>query len=185
MRFQASGQSYLMNNLESIWEYCQTKLEVRKGSWRTAVLATLGESGPDARTIIIREYQWPWLTFYSDARTSKVADLKRDPTACAVIYDPKKRVQVRLKGQATVLTSGPEVDQAIASLGSRAQADYNSILAPGSKIESDSLARKSADALNFALIKMELSELDCLLLRTEGHSRAVFSAPDTGSWLVP
>jgi pyridoxamine 5'-phosphate oxidase len=174
-----------MNNLESVWDYCQKKLEIRKGAWRSAVLATQGEEGPEARTVIIREYQWPCITFFSDSRTDKIEDLKRNAQVCVVVYDPKKRVQVRLKGRAEVFTSGEIVEKAIKELPERSGFDYRTRLAPGSRVKSEAAARKMGETMNLALIRIELSELDCLLLRTEGHSRAVFTGPEEGSWVVP
>ncbi len=174
-----------MNDLESVWNYCQNKLEVRKGAWRSAVLATDGEDGPEARTVIIREYQWPYITFFSDSRTPKLKDLEREPRACVVVYDPKKRVQVRLKGRAEVIRSGSELESALNQIPERSRTDYRTTLAPGSRVKNDASARKQAETVHFALIRMELTKLDCLLLRTEGHSRAIFTGPEDGSWVVP
>ena len=174
-----------MNNLESVWDYCQKKLKDRKGAWRSAVLATYGKDGPEARTLIIRDYEWPRLVFYSDSRTPKINDLKKDPRVSVVIYDPKKRVQIRLKGRAEFSTSGPEIERALSELPERSSFDYRTKLPPGSEVKTDSAARQFSETRNFALIKIELSELDCLLLRTEGHSRAIFTGPEAGSWVVP
>ncbi len=174
-----------MDNLQTVWDYCQKKLEIRKGAWRSAVLATCGEDGPEARTVIVRDYKWPHLVFYSDSRTPKIRDLKTDPRVSVVFYDPKKRVQIRLKGRAEFFTSGPEVKKALAELPERSSFDYRTKLPPGNETQSDTAARNFSETRNFALVRIELSELDCLLLRAEGHSRAKFTGPEAASWIVP
>lgn len=90
--------------------------------WRTAVLSTLDETGaPDARTVVLRGAQGgpsglEQLRFYTDARSTKMAQIARDPRGHVLFWSRALGVQLRIGCEVATVTEGPEVAAAWADL---------------------------------------------------------------------
>jgi len=90
----------------------------------TFTLATVDDTGaPDARVVIIRTSDDDGLTFYSDTRSAKGAQLSAEPRAALVRYWPALKRQVRVRGKVEVLPSS-DIDAAFVSRERRSQLGY-------------------------------------------------------------
>lgn len=174
-----------------------------------AVLASLGSEGPEARSVILRALgQAPLaLTIWTDNRAAKVAEMRTTPAISLVLYDPRRAIQLRLKGQAMLESDPVRLDRIWrdASLASRRA--YLVAATPGAALDMphSGLPEALDDALptpdqvergrkNFGVIEIVLSAIDLLILGRNGHRRATLSPrPDgltgpeglTGQWRVP
>ena len=151
---------------------------------RKPALATLSARGaPAVRTVILRKFDAParMLELFTDARSAKIAELAREPSAVP-------------------LTGAPAAD-AWEAAGLPSRRAYLAVSAPGTASESPtsglppevegivpSAERLEEGRVNFALIRFGFDEADLVVLSRSGHRRARIRWPaDAPSleWLVP
>lgn len=167
----------------------------RRSAFRSPALGTVGLDGrPVVRTVVLRAFdpQARVLTIHSDVRASKINEIKANPTVSLHVWDPGAQVQVRLDGDATLLT-GEEARPDWARLHAGSRAAYTVRPCPGTALADPAIAdadRLDEDAafVNFAALRVRLAGLDWLHLGRDGHRRAVFAW--TGGdliqrWVVP
>ena len=101
------------------WDAAARGAGDRRSAFHAPTLCTIGlDGGPRARVAVLRaaDRAARTLRFHSDARADKVAEIKREPRACAVFYDKGAKLQVRMDGVATVHRPGsPLADEAWAA----------------------------------------------------------------------
>lgn len=174
--------------LDEIWRRLARATADRRAAMRFAVLATMGhDGGAEARTVVLRhaDRALARLEIYTDYRTEKVRELKANPGASLVAWDPKARLQVRLRAHAEIAT-GPGVKDRWDALPRPARQDYAAVIAPGTPATLDQRA-PDPDATYFAVISLIAKEIDAVHLGDDRHRRAVFKASDAwqGQWLQP
>jgi hypothetical protein len=163
------------------------------------VLASTDADGlPDARTVVLRQVDAGagLLTFYTDNRSPKVAQLQAQGQAMLVFWSARLSWQLRLRVACSVITSGPEVEVLWQGVKQSAAAgDYLSPLPPGAVLPQGSstvnvetvsveTAKAPAPPHSFALLRAQVLQMDWLELSRDGHRRAQLSA-NTWDWLTP
>lgn len=179
----------------AIWrEIGLAALDTQHG-WRTPVLATSGDDGVDARTVVLREVdpEAGALAIYTDARAAKVQQLQAQPRCTLVMWSPRLAWQLRLRARVQVHTDGLAVSSRWAALRmSPAARDYLSPLAPGAPMDAvpgDQLVHAAAESAAtqrefFAVLIANIEAMDWVELHAQGHRRARFTATQA-QWLVP
>jgi len=167
----------------------------RRSPMHTPVVAT---ADADARVMVLRAFT-PWtLRFHTDIRAPKVAVIAGDPRVGVLFYDKAEKVQIRVRGRARVERDGAVADAAWAAGDNFARRCYLGE-GPGSGVEAASSGLPAAfegrkptdDELlpargNFAIMLVELTELDWFSLSQDGHRRAQFDlASGTSRWVTP
>jgi pyridoxamine 5'-phosphate oxidase len=157
--------------------------------WRRAAFATVGEDGPEVRSVVLRDIQVDRreLVFYADARSPKVAQLRADPRGQLLCWSEPMGWQLRLRCRVEVATDGLDVTTRWARIRHRPAAhDYLSPLAPGSPLEAPAapLAPERVRE-SFAVLTARIEAIDWLELHAQGHRRARFSIGRSPQWLVP
>lgn len=149
---------------------------------------------PQARHVILRAFDDISVvaSFYSDARSGKVVELKSRPDVALTFYDPAAAVQIRAMARASRRWDPASRAAAWADLPTSNQRDYATRQAPGSPLNTPfTVGRDTVDAEHayrrFAIIDCEILEIDYLHLHQGGHRRAGFSRADhwQGNWRVP
>jgi hypothetical protein len=179
-----------------LWSELRAASAQRGHPWRTAVLATCDDQGfPDARSVVLREVQPESheLKFYTDTRSPKVAQLRRQPRATLVVWSAELGWQLRMALECQVRTSGLEVLSRWAQLKlTPAAQDYLSPLPPGSPLHPVSApsrcGREAPDCdtrEHFAVVNAKVLRMDWLSLDPSGHQRACFEADQPARWLQP
>ncbi|GAA0281693.1 flavin-binding protein [Alteraurantiacibacter aestuarii] len=172
----------------------------RASPMHTAVMAT---ADADLRVMVLRAFDaksWT-VRLHTDARSSKVAVIGEGAPVGLLFYDAEARIQIRAKGAGRIETRGPAADAAWAAASNHARRCYLANAAPGSAMaaagsglpEDVEGQRPSDDQLipargNFAVLQVQLQELDWLCLDHEGHRRARFVIADgkcQGTFTVP
>jgi hypothetical protein len=153
--------------------------------WRVAVLATVADGLPDARSIVLREIDAPErrLIFYTDARSPKVRQIEATPQGTLMFWSPSLGWQLRMQVRLAVETSGLAVSSRWAKLQTTAGADdYLAARAPGSPLDAPlaDLGTRS----HFAMIEAMAETIDWLELHPDGHRRAQFGSLGA-KWLQP
>ena len=194
-------ETALADVIDSAWRLLGRGSADRRSSLHTPVVASAGDGVPDARVMVLRaaDRASATLRFHTDARSPKCAML--DGAAVAVLgYHPGEAVQLRLRGRARVVRTGADVDRIWAQSTPFARRCYlvanapgTVLAAPGSGLPAGVEGRAPEEAElvaareNFALVMVDVMEIDWLHLAQGGHRRAVFGAADgwCGGWVVP
>jgi pyridoxamine 5'-phosphate oxidase len=153
-------------------------------------------SDVDARGMVLREFnseEW-FLRFHTDTRAPKVAAIGADPRMAVLFYDKGSKIQIRVKGRGRILRDDPVTQTAWDNgtnfarrcyLGDGPGAQSN---LPTSGLPDEFEGHEPTDEqliparANFAVLKVELAELDWLYLAHTGHVRAQFTKDDGGDW---
>ena len=180
--------------VKRVWTELQRATVDRHHEWRTPVLASADADGlPDARTVVLRQVDAVagQLTFYTDNRSPKVAQLQAQASAVLVFWSARLSWQLRVRVACSVITSGPEVEALWQGVKQSAAAgDYLSplppgaLLPPGSGMADAPKASVPAATHSFALLRAQVLQIDWLALSRDGHRRAQLSA-NTWEWLTP
>lgn len=126
-----------MNNFElpddqlfqRLWQELSRAPHDRHHEWRTPTLATQGlaNNGPQARTVVLRQADAPTynLRVFTDARSSKCAELEAQPMAQLTFWSKRLNWQLRVSALTTIELEGEQVNAAWERIKqSPARADY-------------------------------------------------------------
>ncbi len=165
------------------WQMLERASHEIEHDWRHLVLATVAGEGADAygdaRLIVLREADSTasTLTFFTDARSPKVTQLRRQPVATMHAWSATLGWQLRMRCTLDIQTDGLAVSSRWARLKMTPGAhDYLSPLAPGATLDSpwSPLAPAHAERASFAVVTAKVDAFDWLELHADGHRRAVF-----------
>jgi pyridoxamine 5'-phosphate oxidase len=170
----------------------------RRSAFHTPVLATVGLDGaPRARVVVLRAFcrETLSLRIHTDARSSKCAELRRDPRAGLTFYDGGRKVQLRVEGTAQ-MHQGDAIAQAAWSASQpMSRRCYATSPGPGTPLAAggdfalpaDDEAAAAGQA-HFVALLLTVERLEWLYLAAAGHRRALLTlAPHAGAatWLTP
>lgn len=159
-------------------------------------------SDVDARGMVLREFNYEaWtLRFHTDTRAPKVAAIDADPRMAVLFYDKAAKIQIRVRGTGRVLRDDPLTEVAWTNGSNFARRCY---LGDGPGTVSEQPTSGLPDDLegvqptdeqlipardHFAVLLVELAELDWLYLAHTGHVRAQFVRVEgewQGRWVSP
>ena len=189
----------MFDTLDAIHEDAAARLaqaaKDRRSPMHTPVVAT---ADADARVMVLRAFE-PWsLRFHTDARAPKVSVIEDDPRVGVLFYDKSEKVQIRVRGTARIERDGPIADAAWAASANFARRCYlgdgpgtvadaaSSGLPEAFEGEEPSDAQLVPARENFAVLLVELHELDWFYLAHDGHRRALFDlASGESRWITP
>lgn len=156
------------------------------------------EGFPQTRLLTLRAFEPETrrLSFFSDLRTPKIAQLSRQSQMQLLAYDPEARIQLRLDGFVSVIDHPEPLRAAWERVPLASRRNYMSDPAPGFKISDPTSAHPENDDGafdNFTILEVKLVRLDWLYLHIQGNRRAEFVwggeesflEPDEQHWLVP
>ena len=159
-------------------------------------------SDVDARGMVLREFDSAasTLRFHTDTRAPKVAAIESDPRMAVLFYDKGAKIQIRARGSGRILREDAVTKAAWENGSNFARRCY---LGDGPGVVSDAPTSGLPGELegieptdeqlvpaweNFAVLLVELQELDWLYLAHTGHVRAQFTrdgADWSGKWVSP
>lgn len=173
--------------------------EDRKQAMHTPCVIT---SDVDARTMVLREFEneaWT-LRFHTDIRSPKVAAIAADPRMAVLLYDKGAKTQIRARGTGKVMSEGEVVDRAWEKSINFAKRCYlgegpgavSTEPTSGLPAEFEGVEPDDEQVLparpNFAVLLIEIAEIDWLYLAHTGHVRAQFARAMgdwPGRWVTP
>ena len=176
----------------------------RKSSFHYTMLCTINNKTPESRTVILRKFNKDKfeLNIHSDLRSGKINQIESNNNVSCLFYDDKKKIQLRINGQATIEKSyQPSWDK----LTNWSRRCYLSEHKPGTEVLKPSSGfpekfvnespndEESIEGLkNFAAIKIIIRSVEWLFLASQGHRRAIFKVLRESSnfsidkkWLIP
>lgn len=194
-----------MNEYDFFQQHWQTFAQCpdhRSNLLREAQIATVMNSQPKTRTVILREVKAYHLIFHTDIRSEKVKSLLMNPNVAATCYDHQQKLQFNLQGVATLHHLDPLCEKRWDATKSFAKRCYLAPQAPGS-ISQQATANLPQHLLNrapndkeaqagfaqFCVVQVQLFCCDILSLAHDGHkaARATFSKDtlDSVNWICP
>lgn len=192
----------LPDALDIAWRLLTRGAADRRSPVHTPVVASVGADGaPDARVMVLRaaDRAAAKLRFHTDARSPKCAAMNGRAVA-VLAYHPGEAVQLRISGTAQIVTHGPEIDHIWATSTPFARRCYLVEDAPGTPLavpasglpgwvegRKPEVTELVPARANFALVMIDVTQINWLHLAQTGHRRAVFHAADdwAGAWQVP
>lgn len=172
----------LEETLNDVWQRLGRGVADRKAPARHPVLATVGETGGEARMVVLRgaDRATSCLEVHTDAASTKVKELRANPNASLLIWDQKARLQIRLR----VTISIAEGDADIwARVPDTARGVYGGTPPPGASIDSPHDHAQNPTPARFAVLTGHIREIETLTLDTP-HRRARF-CDGSAQWIAP
>lgn len=188
--------------LKLIWKNLDLGTLDRNHPFHTPVFATVNDGFPEARMVVLRRF-WrkpPGIAFHAHAGSPKVAQVIANPNVAWQFYHPGERIQIRVRGRATVHSDGELHEEQWTAADLLAKRCY---IGEAPTIVSDRPSSGLPDGLadrrptheeaesgrpNFVVIHSTIDEIDCLELYVKGHRRSLFTW-DGGElktkWLTP
>ncbi len=175
-------------NLEQeIWRRLASAAGDPLDPMRLCTVATvLEEGGADARLLLLRgaDADERVLWFHCDRRSRKVRQLKLEPNAAVVCYDPEAKIQFRMAGEVSIHEDDAIADQHWAQLEFAARDRYAQAPEPDVELSEidPRLARQVRDVErsgevhgreNFAALMCVVSSIDWLRLGEGADAHAV------------
>jgi hypothetical protein len=189
--------------LKHIWKMLDRGAANYRDPFHWPVLGTIGQEGPDMRCVILRQFSISdrLLVCHTDARAAKVRAISNFSKVSWLFYHPKKKVQLRITGHATLHANDHFADRQWAGTKLSSRLNYCAIEPPGTPIESPSsglpdfllnkvptLFETEKGRQHFAAISCRIDAIDWLVLRVMGNRRARFEWDSAGlnaKWLIP
>ncbi len=196
---------YTLHEIEKeIWKSLVLGAERGRDGFHTFVIGNRTDDGVDQRTVVLREVEPKenQIFCHSDARSTKMADLKKYPQVSLLFYDAQRKFQLRMQALASVYESDYNADRHWVRTRLSSRKCYLTTLPPGAFLEmpSDSIPEEflgrdpymeesEKGQENFALITFQITRIDWLYLSSQGHRRALFQYDESGgfeaNWLNP
>ena len=202
----------------SIWEKPVSHGEILKKIWKNLDLGTLERDHPfhtpvfstvangcvpNLRVVVLRRF-WrkpPCLGFHTHTGSPKIKELENNSNVYWLFYHITERMQVRVKGKATIHTNDDLAEEqwlATEFFSRRCyvgDAPTQTSKKPTSGLPEDLLDRaptreeSEAGRANFAVVTSTVEQIDCLEMNVRGHRRSLFVWNETGEletkWLTP
>ena len=179
-----------------IWENLVNGSIKKNIPFNCPAFATLNKKTINIRTMILRhvDKEKKFLRFYTDKRSSKVKDIKKNNNVSIYFYDIKKRIQLICLG-ICYLENNTSNSMAIwKTLNQYSKTNYNSSAKPGTIIINNNNNKKlelndKKSFSNFTLINVKIKSIEWLRLSRKNNKRALFKYKNKkfieGKWLVP
>lgn len=188
--------------LHQSWDLLFRAAHSRNDPMRTPMMATYDGLKCHLRTIVLRKVDRSahQLLFFTDCRSPKVNHLEHHPNTAITFWNPRRKVQLRIKGVASLEQGSEEARRYWEHLSIAGRESYATLLPPGTASVEDSTGlpehwskdmekAETDDAFeNFMLIYVTVKEIDALHLHPEGHQRARFIQEGEEwkkNWLIP
>lgn len=168
--------------------------------WQVATNG-IGEAAgmPQVRTVVLRDADEKSgaISFHTDARSVKVAELRADPRIALTGLDLDNLQQIRLEGRAQICADDAERRAIWNAARSHTLILYRTPFAPGTLLDAPEAGhvreQDSDDGFtNFCVIRVVLNKLEYLDISPDGHQRAVFRRRSDGNgdgwrgtWVAP
>jgi len=155
------------------------------------------------RVVVLRRF-WrkpPCLAFHTHTGSPKIKELENNSNVYWLFYHTTERMQVRVKGKATIHTDDDLAEEqwlATEFFSRRCyvgEAPTQTSKKPTSGLPEDLLDRaptreeSETGRANFAVVTSTIEQIDCLEMNVRGHRRSLFVWNEKGEletkWLTP
>jgi hypothetical protein len=198
-----SNKDPLEQVLASTWAMLKKGVTRSTDPFHRPVLATGESDGCGLRTVILRHVDPTGRTLvcYADDRSAKISEIEQSGNAGWLFYHPRKMIQVRIHGAASIHTADATADHWWLRVKGFTRLSFCAEKPPGTSLSQPSsgisqrllkdlpnLMTGNAGREHFAVIVGQVEYLDWLQLRPSGNVRARFQWTSDcldASWIVP
>lgn len=160
----------------------EAKSEIEKGAYKKGhpfryfTLATVDKSNEAVlRTVVLRQVTEDFkLRVYTDRRSNKVQQLLHNSTASLLFYHPKKLLQLKVTGKATLVDDPEELQRYYSGVQPASRKDYTTEEAPGTPISNPDAVSYKEDKHHFCIIEIDPTAIEYLQLKRPNHIRVAF-----------
>ena len=203
MRKTQGKRDTLEGVLNEIWTMLKRGVTRSYDPFHWPVLGTTGKDDCSLRSVILRQLILPdrILVCHTDSRAAKAQKIRYSNKVSWLFYHPKKKVQLRVSGQATLHTDDQFADEQWANSKITSRLNYCTTEPPGTPIDKPksglpdfllnripTLLESEKGRKNFMSIACRFDTIDWLVLSVMGNRRARFIWDKnrlSSSWLVP
>lgn len=158
--------------------------------FRYGVLGTITlTSEPSLRTIVLRHVSKDMiLRFYTDGRSNKIAEIKKNNRVNVLFYHQKQLLQVKVEGTATIISNKETLQKYWSGVQPNSRNDYSTYLTTGSPISNPDSVKYLDEENHFTIVEITPNRMEYLKLKRPNHLRIQFSKLDgiwNGQFLVP
>lgn len=182
--------------LHTLWQELAAAADCLSRDWSLPVLATVFESTPVQRIVVLREVhpESRSLLAWTDLRSAKVAQLRKNMRVGWLFYQRTWRVQLCLTGPVTLHSDDALAESQWQKCRPESRLGYSFPHAPGSVadrpgVNSDEYLLKSPLAVgreNFCVLSGVVDEIDLFLIRKPANLRCRWewrAGTYRGEWL--
>ncbi len=174
--------------LKKEWKELSKGITIGEHPFHTFNLSSVSDNIPNARTVVLRKVSSKSneISFHTDIRSSKYNEILSNKNVCALFYDKKRKIQLRISGYAYIehdtllsykswknMTNESKIcymgPYAPSSFLKKFKPNLPKILPHQIKQEDEKFGYK-----NFCLVKIIISRIDWLSLNHKGHKRILF-----------
>ncbi|MEO1703262.1 MAG: pyridoxamine 5'-phosphate oxidase family protein [Pseudomonadota bacterium] len=174
---------------DMIWQLLVRGVADRYAPERHPTLATTGLDGsPQLRTVVLRavDRAETRLDCHTDLRSAKISELETDPRCAIHIWNPKRKLQMRI-GATAELQAGADVDDVWQRVPEVSRHAYGGTHLPGAPIDDPTDFEPAPERTRFGVVMLGLHSVETLCLAPDRHYRALYLKEDDwrGQWLAP
>jgi pyridoxamine 5'-phosphate oxidase len=170
-----------------VWALLERSTLSHKAGFHAGVLATIHNSLPELRTVILRKVDpvSKRLFFHTDIRSPKIKQLEQQPQMSWLFYAADQRIQLRLAARASIHKDDAVATEAWEQARLSSRLAYTSSSAAGTILPAPELIdlnqKEVAPELmamaweNFCVIETVVSTMDWTFLHHTGNRRALFN----------
>ena len=164
----------------------------KKHPFKNVVLTTVNEKIPMSRWVVFRKLTPKQnLLIYTDSRTEKIKDLRKNSNCGLLFYNNKQGLQIYFNTLATIHQNNELTKKYWQGIVGTSSENYTTIYPPSTPINNIGEGHKTDKDLNdnhFSIIELCPFNMSILQLSRNGHIRANFSKINNkweGSFIVP
>ena len=164
----------------------------KKHPFKNVVLTTVKEQNPLSRWVIFRKLTIEQnLLVYTDARSEKIKNLRKNPNCGLLFYNNKQGLQIYFNAVSTVHQKNELTKKYWQGIVGKSSENYTTVNSPGSPINSidkGHITDKDLNDKHFSIIEFIPVSMKILQLSRDGHIRVNFVKINNeweGSFIVP
>ena len=177
---------------DAVWGLLAEGVAQAASPFHTPALATSSRHGTDLRTVVLRHADPASRTVscHTDWRSPKRRHVQHDPRVAWLIYDRQRKLQVRLRGRASLHHLDDRARERWSESTTRSRVCYSAPLAPGTPVREPAAAGTDPESgwQRFTVLFCRLQRIDFLYLSAGRHRRAILTWEqerwDAG-WVAP
>lgn len=192
----ASRPDYTRMNLSDLphaaWSLLAIGVKNRHSPLHTPALATVGDNGPEVRTVVLRhsDPDARQISCHTDWRSAKRSQIEIHERVSWLFYDQDLKIQLRVRGKVIVHTDTDLAEQRWRRSTPSSRMCYAADNAPGQIIEAPLPAPSDSDSgwSQFAVLLCDVDAIDWLCLNAFGHQRALLQWHEnawSSTWIAP
>ncbi|QCK15780.1 pyridoxamine 5'-phosphate oxidase family protein [Mangrovivirga cuniculi] len=161
-----------------------------RSQFHFVILSTVNNDNPDQRYVVLRKFipEEKKAFIYTDIRSDKIEQIKVNSNVSVLTYGKSNKCQVKLTGTCSIHHNNDISKMHFVNLNGGKES-YNTENSPGEKkdkYDSTQKFKSEFDDEYFAVLEVNVSEMEVLQLNNDGHIRCLFNFDNNEqSWLVP